>query len=133
MQAAQDRAKQRHDRQRTSLFFQLGDWVWLLQAKNRFKGHHHKLHPLQYGPYTVLECIGKNAYRLALATHLGIHDVLKVNNLKLFEPPLLDEAVRVHHQVDNISDFQPPLLFDQILDSQTMTTRKQQYISYLVG
>ena len=64
---------------------------------------------------------------------LGIHDMLKVNNLKLFEPPLLDEAVRVHHLVDNISDFQPPLLFDQILDSQTRTTRKQQYISYLVG
>ena len=80
-----------------------------------------------------MECIGKNAYRLALSTQLGIHDMLKVNNLKLFEPPLLDEVVTVHHLVDNILDFQPPLLFDQILGSQTKTTRKKQYISYLVG
>ena len=58
---------------------------------------------------------------------------MNVSNLKLFEPPLLDEVVIVHHLVDNISDFQSPLLFDQILDSQTRTTRKQQYISYLVG
>ena len=115
------------------MFFQPGDRVWLLLAKNRFKGHHHKLHPLRYGPYTVLECIGENAYRLDLPTQLGIHDVLNVNNLKLFEPPLLDEAVTVHHPVDNIPDFQPPLLSDQILDSHIRTTRKQQYISYLVG
>ena len=133
LQAAQDHAKQRHDRQCTPLFFQPGDRVWLLLAKNRFKGHHHKLHPLRYGPYTVLECIGENAYRLDLPTQLGIHDVLNVNNLKLFEPPLLDEAVTVHHPVDNIPYFQPPLLSDQILDSHIRTTRKQQYISYLVG
>ena len=39
LQAAQDRAKQRHDRQRTPLFFQPGDQVWLLLDKNIFKGH----------------------------------------------------------------------------------------------
>ena len=105
LQATQDCAKQRHDRKHTPLFFQPRDRVWLLLAKNKFKGHHHKLSPLRYGPYIVLERIGKNAYRLALSTQLGIHDVLKVNNLKLFEPPLLDEAVIVHHPVDNISDF----------------------------
>ena len=132
LQAAQDRAKQRHDTQCTPLFFHPGDRVWLLLAKNRFKGHYHKLHPLRYGPYIVLEHIGENAYRLVLPTQLGIHDVLNVNNLKLFEPPLLDEAVTVHHPVDNIPDFQPPLLSNQILDSQTQTTRKQQCISYLV-
>ena len=46
LQAAQDRAKQRHDRQHTPLFFQPRDRIWLLFTKNRFQGHHHKLHPL---------------------------------------------------------------------------------------
>ena len=59
--------------------------------------------------------------------------MLNVNNLKLFEPPLLDEVVTVHHPMDNIPYFQPPLLSDQILDSQIRTICKQQYISYLVG
>ena len=105
MQETEDHAKQRHDRKCTPLIFQPGDQLWLLLAKNIFKGHHHKLHPLQYGPYIVLEHIGENAYRLDFPTQLGIHDVLNVNKLKLFEPPLLDEAVTVHHLVDNIPNF----------------------------
>jgi hypothetical protein len=80
----------------------------------------------------VLDRIGENAYRLDLPTHLGIHDVLNVNNLKLFELPLLEDTVTVQHPMDNILDFQPPLLHDQILDSKTRTTRQQQHVSYLV-
>jgi hypothetical protein len=38
-----------------------------------------------------------------------------VNNLKLFEPTLLEEAVTVHLLVDNISYFQLPLLADTII------------------
>jgi hypothetical protein len=133
LQATQDCAKQRHDKHHTQLFFQPRDRVWLLLDKQPFKGQHHKLHPLRYGPYTVLECIGENAYHLDLPSQLDIHDVLNVNNLKLFEPPLLEEAVTVHHPVDNIPYFQPPLLADTILDSKTRTTRQQKYLSYLVG
>lgn len=133
LQAAQDRAKQRHDKQRTHLSFQPGDRVWLLLDKQRFKGQHHKLHPLRYGPYIVLERIGENSYRLDLPSQLGIHDVLNVNNLKLFEPPLLEESVTIHHPVDNIPDFQPPLLKDTIMDFKKRNTRHQLYFSYLVG
>lgn len=125
LQVAQDRAKQRHDRQCMPLFFQPGNLVWLLLAKHKFKGHHHKLHQLRYGPYTVLERVGENAYRLDFPAQLGVHDVLNVNNLKLFELLLLDEAGTVHHPVDNIPNFQPLLLADQILDSKTRTTCKQ--------
>jgi hypothetical protein len=117
----------------TPLVFQPGDRVWLSLDKHRFRGQHHKLHPLRYGPYTMLERIGENAYRLDLPPQLGIHDVLNVNNLKLFEPPLLEETITVHHPVDNIPYFQPPLLTDTILDSQTHNTRQQHYVSYLVG
>jgi len=71
-------------------------------------------------------CIGKNDYRLDLPPHLRIHDVLNVNNLKLFEPPLLEGTVTILHLVDNI-------LVDQILDSKVRTTRQQIHVSYLVG
>lgn len=53
--------EQRHDRKRMPLFFHPGDWVWLLLAKHQFKWHHYKLHPLRYGPCTILECICENA------------------------------------------------------------------------
>lgn len=101
--------------------------------KQRFKGQRHKLHPLRYGPYTVLARIGENAYHLDLPSQLGIHNVLNVNNLKLFEPPLLEESVTIHHPVDNILDFQPPLLKDTILDFKKWDTRHQPCFSYLVG
>jgi len=53
LQAAQDCAKKSHDFHPTPLHFQLGDRVCM--DKQRFKGHHHhKIHPLRYGPYTVL-------------------------------------------------------------------------------
>jgi hypothetical protein len=55
-------------------------------------------------------------YHLDLPAHLGIHDVLNVNNLKLFEPPILEDTVTVQHPMDNIPDFQPPLLHDKIMD-----------------
>ena len=52
----------------------------------RFKTQqHHKLKPLHYGPYTVLQQIGPNAYRLDFPQLLlprGIHDVVNVNSLK---------------------------------------------------
>jgi hypothetical protein len=133
LQASQARAKARHDKHITPLVFQPRDKVWLQLDKQRFKGQHHKLHPLRYGPYTVLERIGDNAYHLDLPPQLGIHDVLNVNNLKLFESSLLEEVVPVQHLVDNIPYFQPPLLEDTILEQRIRQTRSTEYISYLVG
>jgi hypothetical protein len=101
--------------------------------KKRFKGHHHKLLPIRYGPYTILDKIGENAYRLDLPPQLGIHNVINVNHLKLFEPPLLEEPVTITHPVDNILDFQLPLAKDTLLDTQTRSTRHRAYTSYLVA
>ena len=133
LKTAQDQAKQRHDKQRTYLSFQPGDQVWLHLDKKRFKSQHHKLMPIRYGPYTILDKIGENAYRLDLPPQLGIHDVINVNQLKLFEPPLLEEPVTITHPVDNIPDFQMPLDKDTILDTKTRFTRNREHISYLVA
>ena len=89
--------------------FQLGDQVWLHLDKKHFKGHHQKLLPVIYGPYTIIDKDRENAYQFDLPPQLGIHNVINVNHLNLFEPDLLEEIVIITHRVDNISDFQLPL------------------------
>ena len=89
--------------------------------------------PIHYGTYTILDKIGENAYRLDLPPQLGIHDVINVNQMKLFEPPLLEERVTITYPVDNILDFQMPLDTDTILDTKTRSTRNREHISYLVS
>ena len=84
LKVAQDRAKERHDKQRTIISYKIGDKVWLHLDKKRFKGQHYKLLPIRYGPYTILEKVRENGYRLDLPPQLGIHNVINVNNLKLF-------------------------------------------------
>jgi len=113
--------------------FQPGDKIWLHLDNKRFKGQHHKLLIIRYGPYTVLQKIGENAYRLDLPPHLGIHNVINVNHLKLFEPPLLEEPVTITHPVDNIPDFQLPFSKDTLLDTRTCSTRHRAYTSYPVA
>ena len=98
-----------HDKQRTSMSFQLGNRGWLHLDKKCFKGKHHRLLPIRYVPYTILEQIGENAYWLDLPPQLGIQNIINVNHLKLFEHPLLEEPVTITHLVENILDFQCPL------------------------
>jgi hypothetical protein len=113
--------------------FQSGDQVRLHLDKKRFKSHHHKLLPIRYGPYTILDKIGENTYRLDLPPQLGIHNVINVNHLNLFEPSLLEELVTITHPVDNILNFQLPLAKDTVLDTLTRSTRHHTYTSYLVA
>jgi hypothetical protein len=88
LKATQDHAKKCHDKQRNFMSFEPRDQVWLHLDRKRFKGHHHKLMPIIYVLYTILDKIGENAYRLDLPPQLGIHNVINVNHLKLFEPSL---------------------------------------------
>jgi hypothetical protein len=69
-----------------------------------------------------MEIIGEKSYHLDFPPQLGIHDVLNMNNIKLFDPPLLEEPTTIQHLVDNIVDLQPPLLTYTIPYSITCTT-----------
>jgi hypothetical protein len=68
LQVAETCVKQRDDKVCTPLFFQSGDLVVFILDKDWFQWHHHNLHPLRYDPYTILERIRENAYRLDLST-----------------------------------------------------------------
>jgi hypothetical protein len=134
LKATQQCYKSHHDAHRSPMVFTPGDKVWFYMEHQHFKSQrHHKLKPLHYGPYIVLQRIGDNAYRLDFPPQLGIHDVVNVNSLKHYEPPLLEDNVTISHPVKLIPDFQPPLLQDTLLDTRHTTTHNQQHTSYLVG
>jgi hypothetical protein len=44
--------------------------------------HCQKITPKFYGPYTILNCVGKVAYQLAFLSHLKLHHVFHVSCLK---------------------------------------------------
>ena len=62
--------------------FQVGDKVWLHLQKEHLIGHHRKLHPLEYGSYTITKAIGDNAFELNIPPFLGLHLVFNVDHLQ---------------------------------------------------
>ncbi|KAF5781274.1 putative nucleotidyltransferase, Ribonuclease H [Helianthus annuus] len=86
MAAARDRQKAYADKRAKEVVFEVNDRVMLKvspwKGVVRF-GKRGKLNPRYVGPFKVLECIGKVAYRLELPTELGnVHDVFHVSQLK---------------------------------------------------
>jgi hypothetical protein len=66
----------------------VGDMVWLSGKNIQMKRPCKKLDHMFYGPYPVVKCTGKQAYRLKLLQQVGnIHNVFRVS---LLEPYILD-------------------------------------------
>jgi hypothetical protein len=69
----------------------VGDRVWLQLNKERLQGHGKKIKALYYGHFEVLEKVGDNTYRLSLPPYMCIYSVVDVENLKLYDPSMLDQ------------------------------------------
>lgn len=91
LQRAQHRMTQLANKKRSDREFTLGDWVYLkLQPyrQHSLKGHgSQKLSARFYGPYMVVDKVGKVAYRLKLPPEAKIHDVFHASQLKLCPNP----------------------------------------------
>jgi hypothetical protein len=73
------------------------------------KGEGKNLRPIRYVSFNILEKIGTNAFRLDLPTYIQIYLVVSVENLKLYEPPMIiDEVESI--QVPTVGDFSPEYL-----------------------
>jgi hypothetical protein len=73
------------------------------------KGEGKKLKPIHYGPFTILEKRGTNAFRLDLPPYMQIYSMVNIENLKLFEPTMImdqDEEV----SIPSVDEFAPEYL-----------------------
>ena len=86
-----------------------------------------KFNPIRYGPFTILENIGTNAFCLELLPYMQIYSMVNVENLKLYEPPMImDERENVSFpSVDEFFlEYMDELKEDVILDRRTRTSRR---------
>jgi hypothetical protein len=106
--------KRQADKHCSQRSFSVGDLVFLkLQPyvqSSMVRHAHHKLVFRFFGPFRVLECIGKVAYRLELPPSAAVHPVFDVSQLK---SSLGDQVVSSDLPTDLV-EFQIPT---QILQS----------------
>ncbi|XP_031505831.1 uncharacterized protein LOC116268232 [Nymphaea colorata] len=83
---AQHRMRQNYNKGRKDREFTVGDYVWLkrlpFKQRSLLGQPYSKLLPRYYGPFPVLQRVGKAAYRLALPQSAMVHPVFHVSRLK---------------------------------------------------
>ena len=83
---AQQRMKDQADKHRVEREFSVADWVYLkLQPHIQQSVHrrsNHKISFKYFGPYLILQRVGKVAYKLQLPSSSQIHPVVHVSQLK---------------------------------------------------
>jgi hypothetical protein len=114
--------------------FQVGDKVWLHLQKEHLIGPHRKLRPLCYGPYTIIEVLGDNAFELNLPPFHGLHPLFNVDLLRPYFPPLLDtsEIAEQLTPTEINPDNMEQASTDPIMDTQVKGTRQQRIHLYRV-
>ena len=67
--------------------------------------------PIWYGPFIILENIGDNAFKLDFPSYVQIYVVVNVENLRLYELPLIeDQGENVYVEICWIMKIYPPRL-----------------------
>ena len=64
----------------------VGEMVWLNAKNIKTKKPSKILEARRYGPYEIVERIGRQAYRLDLLSRSRIHPVFNVNLIESFHP-----------------------------------------------
>ena len=89
------------------------------------QGEGKKMKPIRYGPFKIIEKIGENAFRLDLPAYMHIYSVVNAENLRLFEPSLIEDPEE-QSQLPFVDDLLPKFLNelqeDTVLDMLWPTT-----------
>ncbi|MCI04910.1 Ty-3/Gypsy retrotransposon polyprotein, partial [Trifolium medium] len=95
---AQKRMKDTADKHRREVEFKVNDWVYVklqpYRQSSLSREKFHKLSKRYYGPFLIVERIGKVAYKLSLPPHSKIDNVFHCSLLKLHEgspPTIIDQ------------------------------------------
>ena len=64
-----------------------------------------KIKALRYGLFEILEKVCDNAYQLNLTPYMHIYSIVNVENLKLYEPSMLDQEEE--HVLPYVEDLAP--------------------------
>ncbi|KAI5317368.1 hypothetical protein L3X38_037075 [Prunus dulcis] len=113
-----------------------GDLVWLHLGKERLTDEGKKLKPIRYGPFKIIKQIGDNAFQLELPPYMHMYSVINAENLKLFEPSLLDDPDEDTHlpNVDYLKiEREDPLQEDCILKQMVRETQHGKYKYFCIG
>jgi hypothetical protein len=84
IKTAQDTQARYYDAKHQRVEFKVGDKVWLLSTNINTERPSKKLDWKRLGPYTILERIGLQAYRLQLPSSVKIHNVFHVSLLEKY-------------------------------------------------
>ena len=49
------------------------------------------LKPIRYGPFKIIKKVGNNAFQLDFPSYMQMYSVVNVENLRFYEPPLIDD------------------------------------------
>jgi hypothetical protein len=125
LEKRKDKYNVRNNKHQVDHQFEDGDKVWLHIRKYGMKGEGKKLRPIRYGLFKILENIGTNAFHLYLPAHMLMYSMVNVDNLKLYEPPMVmdeDESIQVPTMYDFSPGYLDELQEDVILDKRIRTS-----------
>jgi hypothetical protein len=132
LEKSQAKYKTRHDKHCVDHTFQVGDEVWLYISKERLKEEGKKMKTIRYGPFKILEKIGNNAFHLDLPPYMQMYAVVNVENLRLYEPPLIDDQGE-HVQIPSIDEFSCQNIFHDPGDKKMLKNQSVQNCSKMVS
>ena len=130
---AQARMKSQADSHRSERVFKTSEWAWLKlqpykQSSVQGRGNQ-KLAQKYYGPFRVVDCIGKVAYKLQLPADAKIHDVFHVSQLKSFHGELPVSVTLPDWSFKDSNAVMSPLT---ILETRMVKVRNAAQVQYLV-
>jgi hypothetical protein len=127
LEKSQAKYKVRHEMHRVDHQFKAEDQVWLYISRERMQGEGKKIKPIRYGPFKILYKIGTNAFQLELPLYMQIYSVVNVENLRLYEPPVIEDQGE-NVQIPSIEyfslEYMNELREDTILDKRVCTSHR---------
>jgi hypothetical protein len=100
------------------------------------KGEGKNIKPIRYRTFDILEKIGTNVFHLDLPSYMKMYSVVNVENLKLYEPPMIMdkyECVEVLTVDDFYFEYLDELQEDVILKKRIRTSRRGDLDYFRVG